>query len=132
MKELQFHLTRHIRMAYIGMTYKRKVFTYLLTTHTSIVPKGVRYAQDTFTPAMIETFRSCQKAYELASIKFTNGGAPVRASVICKKFILRALAEINRGKLDSVNQVQKYMGQNWPVEKLEDQIGEKEKATRAF
>ena len=85
-----------------------------------------------FTPAMIETFRSCKKAYELASIKFTNGGAPVRASVICKKFILRALAEINRGKLDSVNQVQKYMGQNWPVEKLEDQIGEKEKATRAF
>ncbi len=85
-----------------------------------------------FTPAMIETFRSCKKAYELASIKFTNGGAPVRASVICKKFILRALAEINRGKLDTVNQVQKYMGQNWPVEKLEDQIGEKEKATRAF
>lgn len=85
-----------------------------------------------FTPAMIETFRSCKRAYELASLKFTNGGAPVRASVICKKFILRALAEINRGKLESVNQVQKYMGQNWPTEKLEDQIGEKEKATRAF
>lgn len=85
-----------------------------------------------FTPAMIETFRSCKRAYELAFIKYSNGGSPVRASVICKKFILRALAEINRGKLETVNQVQKYMGQNWPVEKLDEHFGEKEKATRAF
>jgi len=81
---------------------------------------------------MIETFRSCKRAYELAFLKYTNGGGKTTASVICKKFVLRALAEINRNRLTTVNQVQKYMGQNWPVEKLNEQIGEKEVGIRAF
>lgn len=85
-----------------------------------------------FTPAMIETFNSCKRAYELAFERFSNGSAQTTPSVICKKFMLRALSEINRGKLLTVNHVQKYMGQNWPLEKLEEQATPKDKATRAF
>jgi len=81
---------------------------------------------------MIETFNSCRKAYQVAFEKFSNGPTQATASVICKKFMLRTLAEINRSRLCTVNQVQKYMGQHWPVEKLEEQVTEKDKTTRAF
>lgn len=85
-----------------------------------------------FTPSMVEAFRVCKKAYELAYVKLSGGGDKTKASVVCKRFILRALAEINRGKVTNVSQVQKYMGQHWPLDKLNDQGGEKESATRAF
>lgn len=70
-----------------------------------------------FTPPMIETFRVCRRAYRLA---YTQGGEAenARSSAICKKFILKALAEINRGRIVTVNQVQKFLGQHWPVEKI--------------
>src|SRR5215467_13141926 len=69
-----------------------------------------------FTPPMIETFRACRRAYQLAYVELRERKEP--ANSICKRFILRALAEINRGRLTTVSQVQKYMGQTWPVEKL--------------
>jgi hypothetical protein len=81
---------------------------------------------------MIETFNSCKKAYQIAFEKFSNGPTQATPSVICKKFMLRTLSEINRGRLSTVNQVQKYMGQHWPVEKLEEQVTQKDKTTRAF
>jgi hypothetical protein len=81
---------------------------------------------------MIETFNSCKKAYQLAFEKFSNGPTKATPAVICKKFMLRTLSEINRGRLVTVNQVQKYMGQHWPAEKLEEQVTEKDKTTRAF
>jgi hypothetical protein len=45
---------------------------------------------------------------------------------------LKALADINRGKLTSVQQVQKYMGQAWPLERVGEEAREKELCTRAF
>lgn len=83
-----------------------------------------------FSPAMVEIFRSCRRAYEIAYSRFSNGdsGTPLAT---CKRFILKGIAEINKSKISNVNQVQKYMG-NWPVEELERQFGEKETNTRAF
>lgn len=85
-----------------------------------------------FTPSMVETFRSCKRAYEIAFSKYTDGNGSSSAAAICRKFILKGIAEINKSRLANVNQVQKYVGQNWPAEKLSEQLGEKENNTRAF
>jgi len=84
-----------------------------------------------FSPSMVDVYRSCRRAYELAYSKLVDSTSSSGPS-ICKRFILRGLAEINRGKLASLSQVQKFMGQNWPTEELEKQYGEKEANTRAF
>lgn len=68
------------------------------------------------TPPMIETFRVCRRAYQLAFVH--TGEKPELTKSICKRFLLRALAEINKGRITNVNQVQKYLGQNWPVDKM--------------
>jgi hypothetical protein len=80
---------------------------------------------------MVDVYRSCQRAYELAYSKLAESANSSGPS-ICKRFILRGLAEVNRGKLSTLSQVQKFMGQNWPTEELEKQYGEKEANTRAF
>jgi hypothetical protein len=79
---------------------------------------------------MVEIFRSCRRAYEIAYSRFSNGQSG-SAPATCKRFILKGIAEINKSKISTVNQVQKYMG-HWPVEELERQFGEKEINTRAF
>jgi hypothetical protein len=81
---------------------------------------------------MIETFRTCRQAYDLAFIQGAAEKSPERLAVICKHFILRALAQINKGKITSVTQVQKYMGQHWPLEAVTAVVREKDQATRAF
>lgn len=91
-----------------------------------------------FSPTMLEAFRACKRAYYLA---YHRGGAEqVRdsASGICKRFILRGLAQINRSQLTSVSQIQKFMGQHWPIDKLSvnfrsaSQSEAKEGFSRAF
>jgi hypothetical protein len=81
---------------------------------------------------MIETYRICKRAYEHAYVKFTTGISPGSLSSACKRFVLKAVAEVNRGRLASVQQVQKYMGQGWPLDKVSDDSPEKELCTRAF
>jgi hypothetical protein len=81
-----------------------------------------------YTPAMIETFRTCRRAYDLAFLRTIP--ETEKLSVICKQIILRGLAEINKGKICSVTHVQKFMGQNWPLDKASDQ--DKDHATKAF
>lgn len=85
-----------------------------------------------FTPAMLETFRACKRAYQLAFQGQVEEGAQSSPSAICKRFVLRGLAEINRGRITNPSQVQKFMGQHWPLDKLHDQPGGKDSATRAF
>lgn len=85
-----------------------------------------------FTSSMVETFRLCKRAYQLAYVQYQQGNARQRISTICKQFILKGLAEINKGKLSTVHDVQKFMGQNWPVEKIGDGTAEKDNATKAF
>lgn len=66
-----------------------------------------------FTPAMIETFRVCRRAYEMAFLRPRDKDMPVKANTLCKRFLLGAIAEINRTKLLSSSQAQKYIGQHW-------------------
>jgi hypothetical protein len=72
---------------------------------------------------MIETFKVCRRAYQFAFLK--AGERPEPTSSICKRFLLKALAEINRGRVTTVNQVQKFIGQHWPVDKLSAEEGVK-------
>lgn len=71
------------------------------------------------TAAMIETFTACRRAYKLAfsatNLERIEGS---NSSSICKRFLLKALADVNRGRLTSVSHIQKFMGQHWPVDKL--------------
>ena len=85
-----------------------------------------------FTPAMLETFRACKRAYKLAFQNQSGESGRVSPSAICKRFVLRGLADVNRGKVTNPSQVQKFMGQHWPLDKLHDQPGGKDSATRAF
>ncbi|MBY0359267.1 MAG: hypothetical protein K2W82_14800 [Candidatus Obscuribacterales bacterium] len=71
-----------------------------------------------FTPAMIETFRVCKRAYELAFVRPRTGSERIKLSTVCKRFLLKAFAEVNRGKLTSVNEAQKYIGQHWSALKI--------------
>ena len=85
-----------------------------------------------FSPSMLEAFRACKRAYLLA---YSGEGVSSRAagaSAICKRFILRGLCQINRGLVSTPSQLQKFMGQHWPIEQLHDQPGGKDSATRAF
>jgi len=84
-----------------------------------------------FTPAMLETFRACKRAYKLAFQSMGESGR-VSPSATCKRFVLRGLADVNRGKVANPSQVRKFMGQYWPLDKLHDQPGGKDSATRAF
>lgn len=72
-----------------------------------------------FTPAMIETFRVCRRAYQLA---FTGGSQAqprrLKMSTIAKRFMLRAIAEINRGRCPDMPAVQRYIGQHWPTQDM--------------
>jgi hypothetical protein len=54
-----------------------------------------------------------------------------KLGTICKQFILRTLAEINKGRIRTVPQVQKYMGSHWPLDKVSDGY-DKESLTKAF
>lgn len=85
-----------------------------------------------FSPTMIETYRACSRAYQIAFIKEVTGSGHEKLSVICRQFILRAIAQINRGKLRTASQVQKYMGQYWPSDKLNACSYDKDSIAKAF
>jgi hypothetical protein len=97
--------------------------------------KGFFMERTLFTPPMIETFRVCRRAYQLA---YLSGRDPVvdrsRLSTLCKRFLLRALCDINRHRIQTLPQVQKYIGQNWPTTKLAapDDAQGQENAIKAF
>jgi len=85
-----------------------------------------------FSPTMLDAYQACKRAYFLAYHQ--DGVEQVRASAanICKRFILRGLSEINKGRLTSASQVQKFMGQYWPIDKLNRDPQAADAATRAF
>lgn len=87
-----------------------------------------------FTPSMVEAFRTCKTAYKVGQAQYAESSisAKTRLKSVTRRFILRGLAEINRGKLCTVNQVQKYMGQHWPVDILSAEAKDKDNNTRAF
>jgi hypothetical protein len=82
-----------------------------------------------YTPTMIDAFRACKHAYLLAFLE--NNMATESLSFICKQFLLRALSQIHKGKITTVSQLQKYMGQYWPANQL-GATRDKEAVTKAF
>jgi hypothetical protein len=82
-----------------------------------------------YTPTMIDTFRACKHAYLLAFLQ--NNIETESLSFICKQFLLRALSQINKGKITTISQLQKYMGQYWPADEL-GSASDKEAVTKAF
>jgi hypothetical protein len=88
-----------------------------------------------FTPPMIETFRVCRRAYQLAFLGGRQGPEKVKLQTICKRFLLRAITEIHKGRIQNLPQVQKYLGQHWPAERLVfdgDDITGQEQSIQAF
>lgn len=70
-----------------------------------------------FTPPMIETFRVCRRAYQMAFVK--PGAERITTSGLCKRFLIKALGEINRGRIVSIHQAQKFLGQHWPADRFQ-------------
>lgn len=87
-----------------------------------------------FTPPMIETFRTCKRAYRFAFLEKANAPAKTSLSTLCKRFVLKALVEIHRCRLTNLPQVQKYLGQHWPAQKLalQDDAAAQEKCIQMF
>ncbi len=87
-----------------------------------------------FTPAMIETFRACKRAYELAFLKSHESAVGQKLSTLCKRFLLKAIAEVNRGKIKTVNEAQRFIGQHWNSLKIENDAAEdlQTKSVQAF
>jgi hypothetical protein len=81
---------------------------------------------------MVETFRTCKKAYAAAYVRFTTGSNNRSLAGSCRRFLLRALSEVHKSKLTTVQQVQKYVGQEWPLDRAIDNSSQKEICTRAF
>ncbi len=111
-------------MPYISMTYKSLVLSL----------EGGRIMDRTlFTPAMIETFRVCKRAYELAFLKPRDEGS-LKLSTICKRFLLRAVAEVNRSRINTLQEAQRFIGQHWNALRLEDNAPEdiQNKSIQAF
>lgn len=87
-----------------------------------------------FTPAMIETFRVCRRAYELAFLKSREGVGTLKLSTLCKRFLLKAVAEVNRGRIKTLNEAQRFIGQHWNALKVENNAPEdlQSKSIQAF
>jgi hypothetical protein len=84
-----------------------------------------------FSPPMIETFRVCRRAYQFAF--GANQVDKISMSALCKRFILRALTEVHRGRLNSLPEAQKFLGQHWPTDKFAEGDEEHQsKAVQAF
>ena len=87
-----------------------------------------------FTPAMIETFRVCRRAYALAFLKARDSAAGLKLSTLCKRFLLKAVAEVNRGRIKTINDAQRFIGQHWNSLKIENDAPEdvQTKSIQAF
>ena len=72
-----------------------------------------------FSPAMIETYRACPKAYEMAFIKPRGEADKLKLSTVTKRLLLRAFTDVNRGRTKTVAEAQRFIGQQWSALKIE-------------
>ncbi|MDZ4834246.1 MAG: hypothetical protein SGJ27_10755 [Candidatus Melainabacteria bacterium] len=88
-----------------------------------------------FSPSMIDTFRACKRAYEVAQSAYSSSaGQPSKRPVasLCRQFLRKGIAEINRGKITNPNEVQTFMGRHWPLEHVEKSGADPDSVARAF
>lgn len=72
-----------------------------------------------FFPFMLDTYKACKRAYELARTRLATQPEKRSLASICKQFVRKGIGQINKGKIQNNNQLQIFIGQHWPVEKLE-------------
>lgn len=86
-----------------------------------------------FTPAMIETFRVCRRAYELAFLRARDESC-TKLNTLCKRFLLKAVAEVNRGRIKNLPEAQRFIGQHWNALRIETNTSEQvqNKSIQAF
>lgn len=85
-----------------------------------------------FSPSMIETFRACKTAYEAAQSCYSAYPSKRSVASLCRQFLRKGIAEINRGKISSPNEVQTFMGRHWPLEHVEKSGADPDSVARAF
>lgn len=85
-----------------------------------------------FSPFMLDTFKACKRAYSLARERFSDRSRPQSLASLCKQFVLRGVSEINKGKIQNNNQLQIFIGQHWPVDKLEKAGFGQDQIARSF
>lgn len=85
-----------------------------------------------FSPFMLDTYKACKRAYQLARQKFSRRGSSTNLANLCKQFVRKGVADINRGKIQNNNQLQLFIGQHWPVEKLEQAGFGQDQIARSF
>jgi hypothetical protein len=85
-----------------------------------------------FSPAMIDTFRACKRAYEAAQACYSAQPSKKSVASACRQFLRKGIAEINRGKITNPNEVQTFMGKHWPLEHVEKSGADPDSVARAF
>lgn len=85
-----------------------------------------------FTPFMLDTFKACKRAYGLARERFSDRSRQRSLASLCKQFVRRGVSDINKGKITTNNQLQIFIGQNWPVERLENAGFSQDQIARSF
>src|SRR5262249_3001000 len=120
----KFKLTGCKDMPYINMTYIDLVY---------VNGEDRKMDRTLFTPAMIETFRVCKRAYELAFLQQQDESLQ-RLSTVYKRFLLRAAAAVNRGSIKNVPEAQRFIGQHWSATPLEHDAADdaQNKSIQAF
>lgn len=72
-----------------------------------------------FFPFMLDTYKACKRAYELARTRLATQPEKRSLASICKQFVRKGVGQINKGKIQNNNHLQLFIGQHWPVDKLE-------------
>lgn len=92
-----------------------------------------------FSPSMIDTFRACKRAFELALSNYaasslSSSTTTTKRSVpsLCRQFIRKGIAEINRGRVTTPGDVQTFMGRHWPLEQVESSGADSDSIAKAF
>jgi hypothetical protein len=85
-----------------------------------------------FSPSMIETFRACKRAYEAAQACYSTQPSKRSVASACRQFMRKGIAEINRGKITTPNEVQTFMGRHWPLEHVEKSGADPDSVAHAF
>ena len=68
---------------------------------------------------LLDTYKACKRAFEIARTRFATQPEQRSLASICKQFVRKGVGQINKGKIQNNNHLQIFIGQHWPVDKLE-------------
>ncbi|MBZ0188302.1 MAG: hypothetical protein K8F91_18775 [Candidatus Obscuribacterales bacterium] len=85
-----------------------------------------------FSPFMIDTYRACPRAFEIALKYFDDENRARSIASVCKQFVRKAAADVNKGRVTSANQLQTFIGKHWPLDKMEKFGYDQDQIAKAF